>query len=944
MEKKCDGSNEGGKQLRRSFTLLAVVSALTFILSVLKPLPVAQAETPLQTSKAQAVLASMTPEERVGQLFLVTFQGTETHDQTQIYDLIANHHVGGVVLLAGNDNFLPEPDTISGAHQLISALQTVEANAPGTPPSGSAAQSKNSFVPLFIGISQEGDGGSYDQILSGLTPLPNAMAIGATWDTEMAQQVGAVMGNELSALGFNLYFGPSLDVVEAPNPSARIDLGPRVFGGDPFWVGEMGRAYISGLHTGSNARMVVVAKNFPGRGDSDRSPEEEVATVRKTLDQLRQVELLPFFAVTNSTDATELADGLFVSHIRYQGFQGNIRATTRPVSLDESALSTIIGQPEFTTWRKGGGLIVSDALGSQALRRFYSQSGENFSPRSVARDAFLAGNDLLYLGNITSEDQNEDTYTATLGVLDFFAQQYRADRTFAQAVDAAVLRILAQKFRMYEEFALSNVLSPEAGLSTIGTSQETVFEVARNAATLINPDAQELNTLLPRSPNQGDRIAFLTDSSNFKQCTTCLWQEGLAMDALQKAVLRLYGPAGTGQVFTSRLNSFPLSELELMLNGESQTDIEGILDRSNWIVISLTDVSKGQVDLLRRFFSERPKLVLNKNVILFSFTAPYYLDATDISKFVAYYALYSKQPAFVEVAARLLFQEITVQGASPVSIPGVNYDLNIATSPDPDQIIPLSEDQVLEVTPTSETSTSEAIPTQTEIPLYRIGDTIALKAGPIFDHNQHLVPNDTPVRFIMSTIDETGEISQEMDAMTVDGVARASFAINRAGEVKIRVVSEPALISSEIKLDASNEGAAVTVIAPTQITPTLQSTPTLTPTPTPTSELITPEGRPRVGIWLLVMLAVFGSAILTFWAMSRLVSRRWGLRWALCVFLGGLAAYNYLALDFPGAADWIASSSGAFGVLMLTFAGEIIGSLGAWIWMQILSGPTSRED
>ena len=60
--------------------------------------PVAQAETRLQTSKAQAVLAAMTPEERVGQLFLVTFQGTDTHDQTQIYDLIANHHVGGVVL------------------------------------------------------------------------------------------------------------------------------------------------------------------------------------------------------------------------------------------------------------------------------------------------------------------------------------------------------------------------------------------------------------------------------------------------------------------------------------------------------------------------------------------------------------------------------------------------------------------------------------------------------------------------------------------------------------------------------------------------------------------------------------------------------------------------------------------------------------------------------
>jgi beta-N-acetylhexosaminidase len=930
-------------QLRRSFILLTVVSALTIITSLLGPAPAAQAEARLQTSKAQAVLAAMTPEERVGQLFLVTFQGTDTHDQTQIYDLIANHHVGGVVLLAANDNFLPEPDTISAAHRLISDLQTVEAKAPAVPQSGSVAQSNDSYVPLFIGISQEGDGGSYDQILSGLTPLPNAMAIGATWDTEMARQVGSVMGNELSALGFNLYFGPSLDVVEAPNPSAQSDLGPRVFGGDPFWVGEMGRSYISGLHMGSNSRMVVVAKNFPGRGASDRSPEEEVATVRKTLEQLKQVELNPFFMVTNSIDPNGLADGLFVSHIRYQGFQGNIRATTRPVSLDESALSTIITLPDFTQWRKNNGLIVSDALGSQALRNFYLQSGENFSPRSVARDAFLAGNDLLYLGNIAAADQNEDTYTSTLGILDFFAQQYRADRTFAQMVDAAALRILAQKFRMYDTFTLSNVLTPETALATIGTSQETVIEVARNSATLINPDAQELKTRLPRPPNQADRIAFLTDNSNYKQCTTCLWQESLSADALQKAVLRLYGPAGTGQVFTSRLNSFPMKELELMLNGESQTDIEAILDRSNWIVISLSDVSNGQITLLRRFFSERPNLIRNKNVILFSFTAPYYLDPTDISKLTAYYALYSKQPAFVEVAARLLFQEITVQGYSPVSIPAVGYDLITAMSPDPTQLIPLSLDQELPVTPTSETPTSEAIPTQTEIPLYRIGDTINLKAGPIVDHNQHLVPDNTPVRFTMTTLDGSGSILQQVESNTVDGVARASFAITKPGEIEIKVASEPALDSVALRaVFAPNEGAAVTVVVPSvTLAP---ATPTPTITPVVQNDLVSPEGYPRLGIWLLVMLALFGGALLMFWAVSRLISRRWGLRWALCVFLGGLLAYNYLALGFPGAADWIASSAGSFGVLMLTFAGEVIGALGAWIWMKILSGPRSQED
>jgi beta-N-acetylhexosaminidase len=933
--------------LKRFFHLLTL---LIVTISLLEPAPAARAETQLQTSQAQAVLASMTPEERVAQLFLVTFQGTDTHDQTEIYDLIANHHIGGVVLLAENNNFLPEPDTISSAHQLITALQSIESDAAGSDSETNIQPNGNSYVPLFIGISQEGDGAPYDQILSGLTPLPNPMAIGATWNTDLARQVGAVLGDELSALGINLYLGPSLDVVEAPDPSAQFDLGSRVFGGDPFWVGEMGRAYISGLHEGSDNRMAVIAKHFPGRGDSDRSPEEEVATVRKSLEQLKQVELTPFFSVTNSMEVSELVDGLLVSHIRYQGFQGNIRATTRPVSLDASALSEVISLEEFTTWRENGGLIVSDALGSPAVRDFYSQSGENFLPRSVARDAFQAGNDLLYLGNITSEELDEDTYTATLGILDFFAQQYRADRTFAQLVDAAVLRILAQKFRMYDEFMLSSVLAPESGLANVGSSQEIVSEVARNAATLINPDQEELSTLLPAPPNQADRIVFLTDTTNFKQCTTCLWQEGFTVDALQRTVLRLYGSTGSGQVFASRLNSFSLDELELMLNEESQTDIEGVLERANWIVISLTDVSNGQVALLQRFFSERPNLIRGRNVILFAFTAPYYLDPTDISKLTAYYALYSKQPVFVEVAARLLFerQQVALYGASPVSILAVDYDLIVATSPDEDQIIPLAEDQAGEnVTPTAEsgTITPEAEPTQTPIPLYRIGDTIAVRAGPIIDHNQNIVPDGTPVRFIMSTTDENGEISQPMDAFTVDGVARASFAITRPGEVQISAVSEPAINSIGLEFTASNEGAAVTVVAPTQIiTPTLQTTPTVTPTPTPENDLVSPEGHPRVGIWLLVMLAVVGGAVLMFWAVSRLVSPRWGLRWALCVFLGGLAAYNYLALDFPGAAEWIATSAGAFGVLLLTFAGQLIGSLGAWVWMQVFSESGSRED
>ena len=929
-------------ELRRAFGWMTAVAVLTLISSTLKPLPTAHAQKQSQSPQVQTVLASMTPEERVGQLFLVTLHGTDTGAESQIHDLIANHHVGGVVLLAENNNFVEEPDTVASAHQLTTALQTIEweATEQATQPS------RNVYVPLFIGISQEGDGAPHDQILSGLTPLPDSMAIGATWKTELAQQVGSVLGSELSALGFNFFLGPSLDVVESPNPSARSDLGTRVFGGDPFWVGEMGRAYIAGMHSGSNGHMVVVAKHFPGRGGSDRLPEEEVATVRKSLEQLKQIELNPFFAVTTSDNASEVVDGLLVSHIRYQGFQGNIRATTRPVSFDASALSTILALPEFAAWRTNGGLIVSDALGSAAVREFYSQSGESFSPRSVARDAFLAGNDLLYLGNITPEGLEGDAYSATLQILEFFAQQYRSDPVFARLVDAAVGRILAQKLRMYEVFTVSNVLMPDSALETIGSSQQVMFDVARNAVTLISPDPQELGTLLPAPPNQGDRIVFLTDTPTYQQCSSCLSHEALAADALQKAVIRLYGPNGSAQIFANRVSAFPLTELELMLNGESKTNIEASLENANWLVISFADVRDGQISLLRRFFSERPNLLRNRNVILFSFTAPYYLDATDISKVTAYYALYSKQPAFVDIAARLLFQQISLQGASPVSIPAVGYDLITVTSPDPAQIIPLSLDQEVLFTPTSEVIGSATPPTTTpeptQIPLYRIGDRIAVRAGPILDHNQHIVPDETVVSFTMSTLDEGGGILQQVDATTLGGIAHASFAIDKPGKVEIRATSEPAQISGVLQFDASNEGAAVTVIVP-QVTVTPGPV-TLTATAVPENDLISLEGYPRVGIWLLVLLAISGGAALAFWAVSRIVSPRWGLRWALCVFLGGLLAYNYLALDFPGVAEWIASGAGAFGVLLLTFAGEVIGALGAWIWLQWFSERVSPAD
>ncbi len=294
--------------------------------------------------KAIDFMARMTPEEKVGQLFLVTLPGSTFDDNSQVYDLIANHHVGGIVLLRSNDNFSDSENTLTSVSKLTNALQDAEWRASqqtiASPTNGISFNPQ--YVPLLIGISQEGNSFPSDQILNGVTQLPSLMSIGATWDPELAQQVGEVMGSELSDLGFNLYLGPSLDVLDVPHIEGGDDMGVRTFGGDPYWVSKLGQAYISGLHQGSENRLAVIAKHFPGRGSSDRSPEEEIATVRKSLAQLQQYELAPFFAVTGNAPSSQAStDGLLVSHIRYQGFQGNIRATTKPVSLDKTALDLI---------------------------------------------------------------------------------------------------------------------------------------------------------------------------------------------------------------------------------------------------------------------------------------------------------------------------------------------------------------------------------------------------------------------------------------------------------------------------------------------------------------------------------------------------------------------------------------------------------------------------
>jgi beta-N-acetylhexosaminidase len=929
----------------RWFCWIALLAVL------LQPLRSAQASPDSQTSdanqKAKSVLSRMTPDEKVGQLFLVTFKNRDISPNSQIYDLIVNHHIGGVMLSAANDNFTGPDNTVREAYNLISVLQARawEGSQKVFTDSKTKTSYTPEYIPLFVGMSQEGDGIPYDQILNGMTPLPDEMAIGATWDQDIAEQGGEVLGQELRAIGVNLLLGPSLDVLEVTQTEGAEDYGSRTFGGDPFWVGEMGKSFIAGLHKGSVNRVAVIAKNFPGRGSSDRPPDEEVSTVRKTLDQLKLIELLPFFKVTGkATSPVETTDGLLVTHIRYP-FQGNIRATTRPVSLDQAALDQLLTLPELASWRSNGGVMVSDNLGSPAVKKFYSPTGEVFDARQVARDAFLAGNDLLYLGDITTSG-DPDSYTSITKILDFFGQKYREDPAFAQRVDLSVERLLTLKFKVYGQFLYDAVQNSETGLTGIGRKQDVTFKIAQESATLLSPDSAELVTALPRPPGNQDRIVFITDEITGRQCSTCPIESVFSVDAFQKSVLKLYGPDSGGQVQRYNLKSYSYLNLSQLLSGQPTTDtdikkMDDDLRAADWIVFAAATLSNDRPEswALRKLLTDRTDLLRNKKVVVFAFNAPYFLDATDISKLTAYYAIYSKSQPFIDLAARILFQESTAAGALPVSVPGVGYDLVTATTPDPKQVISLALDMEA-LTPPQQKATVTATPltaTPTAVPTFKVGDSIPIRTGVILDHNHNPVPDGTVVRFNFLTGNETGSSAQQVETVTTQGVAHTVFRIQNPGLLEISVSSDPARTSEILKLDVSRgASSAITEIAPT-VLPTETQTPTVTVTNTEIPPTSTPTPPPPVatvgpGSWFFAMAVIWGIAVIIFWVIRRRLNLRWGVRWALLVAFGGQFAYILFLFFHPAPKVGASLVKDLIVLGLIVLLGSLVGGLGGWIW------------
>lgn len=908
--------------MRRFLTLLIVLSIL------FSSSQAAFAEHASQTQSAEALLEAMSVEERVGQLFIVSVEGRDLGEGSQIADMISRRHIGGLVLRMDRNNFAAN-EPLESAYKFNASLQEL-----AWAKSQSSTGQAKAYIPLYLGIAQDG-GMDPEQLLPGMQPLASQMSIGATWSPERAKDAGSALGASLNALGFNLFLGPNLDVVNTGTPAAEFDS-TNTFGGNPYWVGQLARGYISGLHSGAYKRLQVIARHFPGLGSADRPPAAEVSTVQTSLADLNTSDFLPYFTITDRSQTEGLTDGLMLSHIRLQDLQG--LASTRPITLDGEATTRLFSLEPLAGWREQGGLILSDDLGSPALRLVLDPGGANYDAVGTARQAFMAGNDLLYLNRFRGVGDASEF--ETIGrTLDSFALKYNEDRIFAERVNAAVLRILQAKLRLYGgSFDLQHVVPPAVALQNIaseGSVSQTNTSIVQEAATLLSPSPEYLRTLIPDPPGAYDYIVTFTDTRSLQTCTNCPAQVQPGMRDMQESLLRLYGPMGTRQLSENRVNAYSFEQLlEFVDNATGPTTpfMADNLKRAGWVVFLTNgvDPENPQSLALQRMLNEGMENLRDKRVIVFALGDPYDLDTTAISKLTAYYGLFGKTQAYIDMAARILMQESTPRGSAPVSLPMVGYDLARQTEPNPAQVIPIS---LLTQAPLEPVATDE--PDSTPVPLFRLGESVRVQAGAIRDRNNYLVPDGTMVQFTIKLAGERLIIAQP-SAPTHGGLAVVDYTIDRDGIFEVTAASGEALTSGTLVLNTA--GGLAQVIMPTA-TPTLVPTPTPQPTSTPASEAEpTAEAGadhndyPRMQDWLLMtMLLVLGFAVAYslgfFWWGSNL----WGIRAGLATVIGGLLAYLALTLGIGS----LTSQMRTLGVSFMVQAagiGMLFGWLAALLW------------
>jgi beta-N-acetylhexosaminidase len=203
--------------------------------------------------------------------------------------------------------------------------------------------------PISIALDQEG--GKVARLRQGFSELPSMRLLGETGSAELAREIGALIGRELRAVGFDMNYAPVLDV--DTNPDNPV-IGSRAFGRTPERVSEFGLALAAGLES---VGVAACGKHFPGHGDTNRDSHLELPRLSHSLERLRRVELQPFAAAVAAR-----IPALMTAHVIFEPLD-----PVYPATMSRAVLRGLLREE-----MRYDGLVVTDDLEMRAIADHYT--------------------------------------------------------------------------------------------------------------------------------------------------------------------------------------------------------------------------------------------------------------------------------------------------------------------------------------------------------------------------------------------------------------------------------------------------------------------------------------------------------------------------------------------------------------------------------------------
>lgn len=421
---------------------------IVFVLSLLPVRAVA-----LTDAELNSVFASLTLDQKLGQLFMPGVEGLQMNDDLRA--LLTENHLGGVILFGGR-NVMNRTQSAA----FTGDLQTV-------------SRAANNGVPLLISIDQEGGVGSHVNMLTGGVDTVGNMALGASPDVEDTYASYAIMADDLRAYGINMALAPVLDVLlNKDNTMNHI----RSFGADPAAVAARGVRAVAGFQDNG---VIACVKHYPGKGDTPVDSHKAAPLTDEDRDTLERTILAPFRAAIGAG-----ADSVMINHEIYTALDPGVVATVSP------AIITGLLKDDM----KFHGLVITDSITMGGVTKTINKV-------DAAYLSIKAGADMILFAGTGA-----DSYVDSIAMLKEKIQTGELDMA---RVDDAVMRVLRIKNK-YGLFDSAPAEHPDAYMQRKKDNLKKARGIARRTITIVKN-----NGALPLDAARADRILVVAPGAFF---------------------------------------------------------------------------------------------------------------------------------------------------------------------------------------------------------------------------------------------------------------------------------------------------------------------------------------------------------------------------------------------------------------------------------------------